>query len=60
MKSVIFGQNSAIETVVSSIKRARAGLNDDNKPIASLLFVGRTGVGKTELANSFLKIWIFL
>ena len=55
MKSVIFGQNSAIETVVSSIKRARAGLNDDNKPIASLLFVGRTGVGKTELAKQLSK-----
>ena len=55
MKSVIFGQNSAIETVVSSIKRAGAGLNDDNKPMASLLFVGRTGVGKTELAKQLSK-----
>ncbi|MBN2837206.1 MAG: AAA family ATPase [Fusobacteriaceae bacterium] len=55
MKNVIFGQNQAIETVVSSIKRARAGLNDENKPIASLLFVGRTGVGKTELAKQLSK-----
>lgn len=55
MKNVIFGQNQAIETVVSSIKRARAGLNEENKPIASLLFVGRTGVGKTELAKQLSK-----
>lgn len=51
LKNNIFGQNPAIETVVSAIKRARAGLNDENKPIANLLFVGRTGVGKTELAK---------
>lgn len=51
LKANIFGQNPAIETVVSAIKRARAGLNDENKPIANLLFVGRTGVGKTELAK---------
>lgn len=55
LKLNIFGQNQAIETVVSSIKRARAGLNDANKPIASLLFVGRTGVGKTELAKQLSK-----
>ncbi len=55
LKLNIFGQNQAIETVVSSIKRARAGLNDANKPIASLLFVGRTGVGKTELAKQLAK-----
>ena len=55
LKANIFGQNSAIETVVSAIKRARAGLNEENKPIANLLFVGRTGVGKTELAKQLSK-----
>ena len=55
LKLNIFGQNQAIDTVVSSIKRARAGLNEANKPIASLLFVGRTGVGKTELARQLSK-----
>lgn len=55
MKSVIFGQDGAIESVVSAIKRARAGLNEETKPIASLLFVGRTGVGKTELARQLSK-----
>lgn len=55
LKANIFGQNGAIDTVVSAIKRARAGLNEENKPIANLLFVGRTGVGKTELAKQLSK-----
>ncbi len=55
IKKTLFGQDEAVKTVVNSIKRARAGFNDDNKPIASLLFVGRTGVGKTELAKQIAK-----
>ncbi len=51
LKSVIFGQDQAIETVVSAIRRSRAGFQDAGKPIASLLFAGPTGVGKTELAR---------
>ncbi len=47
----VFGQEEAVETVTSAIKAARSGLNDQEKPIASLLFVGPTGVGKTELAK---------
>jgi len=47
----IIGQNDAIEHIVSSIKRSYAGLNGDNKPIGSFLFVGPTGVGKTELST---------
>jgi len=47
----IFGQKSAIEMVVNAIKRSRAGFGNPLKPIASLLFVGPTGVGKTELAR---------
>jgi ATP-dependent Clp protease ATP-binding subunit ClpA len=51
LKSEIFGQDKAIETVTRAIKRSRAGLDDGEKPVASLLFVGPTGVGKTELVK---------
>lgn len=51
LKKQVFGQDQAIELVARSIKLARAGLNDANKPIASFLFVGPTGVGKTEIAK---------
>ncbi|MGL4772574.1 MAG: AAA family ATPase [Clostridium sp.] len=55
LKGRVFGQDKAIEDVVRAIKISRAGLNDDNKPVASLLFVGPTGVGKTEIAKSLSK-----
>ena len=51
LKSEIFGQNAAVETVVRAIKRSRAGFDEGEKPVASLLFVGPTGVGKTELSR---------
>ncbi|MEN6317510.1 MAG: ATP-dependent Clp protease ATP-binding subunit ClpA [Syntrophaceae bacterium] len=51
LKSRIFGQDQAIELVVEAIKRSRVGFREPNKPVASLLFVGPTGVGKTELAR---------
>ena len=51
LKSVVFGQDEAIHTLVSSIKRARAGLGHPDKPIGSFLFTGPTGVGKTEVAR---------
>ncbi|WP_300383285.1 AAA family ATPase [Clostridium sp.] len=51
LKKNIFGQDNAIEEVTKAIKLSRAGLNDDDKPIASMLFVGPTGVGKTEIAK---------
>jgi len=51
LQSVIFGQDEAIELVVQAIKRSRAGFHDQNKPVASFLFAGPTGVGKTELAR---------
>ena len=50
LKSKIFGQDKAVHTVVDAIKASRSGLNDALKPVASLLFVGPTGVGKTEIA----------
>jgi ATP-dependent Clp protease ATP-binding subunit ClpA len=55
LKSNIFGQDKAIEEVVRCIKMSRAGLNEENKPVASMLFVGPTGVGKTEIAKSLAK-----
>ncbi|MCP5051942.1 MAG: AAA domain-containing protein, partial [bacterium] len=51
LKKQIFGQDAAVEMVSQSIKRARAGFREPDKPVASLLFVGPTGVGKTELTR---------
>ncbi|HOQ38208.1 MAG TPA: ATP-dependent Clp protease ATP-binding subunit ClpA [Acetivibrio sp.] len=56
LKSEIFGQDNAVETVVNAIKRSRAGFNEGEKPVASLLFVGPTGVGKTELTRQLSLI----
>lgn len=55
LKSKIFGQNQAVDEVSRCIKMSRAGLNDENKPVASMLFVGPTGVGKTEIAKVLAK-----
>ena len=55
MLSQIYGQDEAIRQVVESVQMSRAGLMDDNKPLASLLFVGPTGVGKTEVARVLSK-----
>lgn len=51
LKTLVFGQDEAIDECVQAIKLARSGLQDDCKPVASLLFVGQTGVGKTEIAK---------
>jgi ATP-dependent Clp protease ATP-binding subunit ClpA len=51
LKSVIYGQDKAVEQVVNAIKISRAGLGHPTKPIGSFLFSGPTGVGKTELAK---------
>lgn len=51
MSSLIFGQSSAIKEVTEAVLMAKAGLSDESKPLASLLFVGPTGVGKTEVAK---------
>ena len=51
LHSVVFGQDGAVSTVVRSTKRARAGLGGRERPTGSFLFVGPTGVGKTELAR---------
>jgi len=51
----IYGQNEAISQVVNAVKFSRAGLLEEGKPLASLLFVGPTGVGKTEIAKSLAE-----
>jgi ATP-dependent Clp protease ATP-binding subunit ClpA len=52
LRGVIFGQDEAVAEVTAAIKRSRAGFKKPGKPVASFLFVGPTGVGKTELARS--------
>jgi ATP-dependent Clp protease ATP-binding subunit ClpB len=48
----VIGQNAAVRAVANSVRRARAGLNDENRPLGSFLFLGPTGVGKTELTKA--------
>ena len=55
MLACIYGQDEAICQVVEAVQMSRAGLLDDNKPLASLLFVGPTGVGKTEVARTLSR-----
>ncbi len=55
LKGKIFGQIEAVKTAVKAVKNSRAGFRDPDKPVASLLFVGPTGVGKTELARQLAK-----
>lgn len=58
LEKKVVGQPDAIKKVASAIKRARVGIGDQNRPLASFLFLGPTGVGKTELAKS-LAIELF-
>ena len=51
IKDKIYGQDVAVQQVVEAVQMSKAGLTDENKPLASLLFVGPTGVGKTEVAR---------
>lgn len=52
----VIGQDEAVKAVAQAIRRSRAGLSDPNKPIGSFLFLGPTGVGKTELAKSLAEL----
>lgn len=56
LKMLVFGQNEAIDVLVSTIKLARAGLRDPNKPWGSFLFAGPTGVGKTEVSQQLSNL----
>ena len=56
LKRVVFGQDEAIERLVSAIKVARAGLRDPQRPIGSFLLTGPTGVGKTEVAKQLAEV----
>jgi ATP-dependent Clp protease ATP-binding subunit ClpB len=51
----IVGQNHAVDSVANAIRRSRAGISDQNRPIGSFLFLGPTGVGKTELAKALAE-----
>ena len=55
IKSLVIGQDEAVDKVVKAIQRNRAGLKDPNKPIGSFFFLGPTGVGKTQLAKILAK-----
>lgn len=56
LKQVVFGQDDALNSLVTAIKRSRAGLRTPGKPIGSFLFTGPTGVGKTEVARQIAMI----
>ncbi len=56
LRKMIFGQDGAVDAVVDAVKRSRAGFREEGKPVASFLFVGPTGVGKTELARQLSRI----
>ncbi|MGC4048150.1 MAG: ATP-dependent chaperone ClpB [Paludibaculum sp.] len=55
LHSRVVGQDEAVQVVAEAVQRARAGLNDPNRPIGSFLFLGPTGVGKTELARALAE-----
>jgi len=55
LKKNIIGQDEAIETICSALKRSYAGMNDESRPVGVFLFAGASGVGKTHLANSLHK-----
>ena len=55
LSALIYGQEEAIRQVVEAVQLSKAGLTDDDKPVASLLFVGPTGVGKTEVARQLAR-----
>lgn len=57
LHKTVIGQNEAVSAVCRAMKRARVGLRDPNRPIASFIFAGPTGVGKTELAKTLSRVY---
>ena len=55
LKKRVIGQDEAVSAVARAIKRARAGLKDPKKPIGTFMFLGPTGVGKTELSKALAE-----
>ena len=55
LRKQIIGQNEAIDNIAKSVRRARAGLKDPRRPIGSFIFLGPTGVGKTELTKALAR-----
>src|SRR5262249_38395823 len=55
IRTRLVGQSSAVEAVANAVRRSRAGLGDERRPIGSFLFLGPTGVGKTELARALAE-----
>lgn len=55
MKKMVIGQDQALEKIAAALQRARTGIRDEKKPIASFLFVGTTGIGKTQTAKALAK-----
>ena len=55
LEESVIGQNAAIEAISNAVRRARAGIGDPNKPLGSFLFLGPTGVGKTELSKALAE-----
>lgn len=56
LKKRVIGQTNAVNVVAKAIRRARVGLKDSNKPIGSFIFLGQSGVGKTELAKAIAEV----
>ncbi len=56
LKRFVKGQDEAVELVSNAVRKSRVGINDPNKPIASFVFMGPTGVGKTELAKALARV----
>ena len=59
ISQTIVGQPEAIETIAKAVRRARAGLKDPRRPIGSFIFLGPTGVGKTELSKALARVFIW-
>ena len=56
----VIGQEEAVKAVAKAVRRARAGLKDPKRPIGSFIFLGPTGVGKTELASALQKLCLVM